>query len=148
MRTRTRPIRTIPLLLAEAPAPSSHILQCVFTDGQRRRQAISTAVDVADDRSLEIELPHVAHLIDDVVGNGWTAGFVLRTFDLGSVAFLAPNGFPIPFKTVRGWSMTHGRLHPLPEASMFDAFCTDSTTGEPIPPERGVQFADAWEVVL
>jgi hypothetical protein len=42
--------------------------------------------------------------------------------------------------TVRGWSLRDGRLHPLTEAEVFDAYCTDAITGEPVPPEHGVVY--------
>ncbi|MEV6006900.1 hypothetical protein AB0M29_08825 [Streptomyces sp. NPDC051976] len=42
--------------------------------------------------------------------------------------------------TVRGWSLRDGQLHPLTEAEVFDAYCTDAATGEPVPPEPGVVY--------
>ncbi|MDB1089375.1 hypothetical protein PJ985_17565 [Streptomyces sp. ACA25] len=41
-------------------------------------------------------------------------------------------------ETVRGWSLTRGRLRALSEAEVFAAYCTDPQTGEPVPPEAGV----------
>jgi hypothetical protein len=59
---------------------------------------------------------------------GRTAGLVIRTFD--------PHG-----DTVRGWELRHGTPHPLTEAAVFNAYCTDPATGAPIPPEPGVTYA-------
>jgi hypothetical protein len=39
---------------------------------------------------------------------------------------------------VRGWSLHNSWLHPLTEAEVFNAYCTDAETGEPVPPEPGV----------
>jgi hypothetical protein len=41
-------------------------------------------------------------------------------------------------ETVRGWAIAHGWLAPLTAAEVFDAYCTDARTGEPVPPEPGV----------
>lgn len=139
---------TVAAVLALTSPASSHLLTCSYRDDRGGSFDVSTAIEVGPDHSLDVELVHVAHLIDDVVAAGWRASLLLRTFDLGSVAFHAPNGCPIPFKTVRGWLLDDRRAYPLTEASMFNAFCTDNATGEPIPPERGVLFADAWEVAL
>lgn len=45
--------------------------------------------------------------------------------------------------TVRGWSLdTHADwLRPLTTAEVFTAYCTDPATGEPVPPEAGVDYA-------
>ncbi|MFJ9852362.1 hypothetical protein [Streptomyces sp. NPDC101150] len=43
--------------------------------------------------------------------------------------------------TVRGWSLRDGWPCPLTEAEVFTAYCTDADTGEPIPPEHGVDYA-------
>ncbi|WP_432015629.1 hypothetical protein [Streptomyces cucumeris] len=41
---------------------------------------------------------------------------------------------------VRGWALHDGWLRPLSEAEVFTAYCTDAETGEPIPPEHGVEY--------
>ncbi|MFI0906462.1 hypothetical protein ACH4TE_23455 [Streptomyces sioyaensis] len=43
--------------------------------------------------------------------------------------------------TVRGWSLRDSWLRPLSAAEVFTAYCTDADTGEPIPPEPGVDYA-------
>ena len=42
--------------------------------------------------------------------------------------------------TVRGWSLRDGWPRPLTEAEVFAAYCTDAETGEPVPPEPGVDY--------
>lgn len=42
--------------------------------------------------------------------------------------------------TVRGWSLRDGWPQPLTEAEVFAAYCTDACTGEPVPPEPGVDY--------
>lgn len=41
---------------------------------------------------------------------------------------------------LRGWTLRDGWLQPLTEAEVFNAYCTDARTGEPVPPEPGVQY--------
>jgi hypothetical protein len=46
-----------------------------------------------------------------------------------------------PRETVRGWCLQRGWLAPLTEAQVFSAYCTHAETGEPVPPEPGVEYA-------
>ncbi|NEC16310.1 hypothetical protein G3I34_29380 [Streptomyces sp. SID8014] len=41
---------------------------------------------------------------------------------------------------VRGWRLRAGRAQPLTAAEVFDAYCTDAVTGEPVAPEPGVEY--------
>nr|WP_317259625.1 hypothetical protein [Streptomyces sp. NEAU-383] len=59
---------------------------------------------------------------------GSPGGLVLRTIVADSP------------ETVRGWALHDGWLRPLSEAEVFTAYCTDAETGEPIPPEHGVEY--------
>ncbi|WP_156721402.1 hypothetical protein [Streptomyces apocyni] len=56
-------------------------------------------------------------------------GIVLRTSNPGEA------------DQVCGWRLRNQRLLPLTAAEVFDAYCTDSHTGEPVPPESGVDYA-------
>ncbi|MFI0779838.1 hypothetical protein [Streptomyces sp. NPDC021212] len=62
------------------------------------------------------------------IATGSPGGIVLRTSLPG-----APD-------TVRGWALRDGWPRPLSEAEVFTAYCTDARTGEPIPPEHGVEY--------
>ncbi|MFE7117208.1 hypothetical protein ACFU99_17535 [Streptomyces sp. NPDC057654] len=42
---------------------------------------------------------------------------------------------------VSGWALHDDWLRPLSEAEIFAAYCTDADTGEPVPPEHGVEYA-------
>lgn len=44
---------------------------------------------------------------------------------------------------VRGWRLREHVLCPLTAAEVFDAYCTDTETGDPIPPEPGVDYRAA-----
>lgn len=41
---------------------------------------------------------------------------------------------------VRGWKLADGWAQALNAAEVFDAYCTDRETGEPVPPEPGVDY--------
>ncbi|MGX1727907.1 hypothetical protein ACWIGE_14700 [Streptomyces diastaticus] len=44
---------------------------------------------------------------------------------------------------VRGWRLREGGAYPLTAAEIFDAYCTDAVTGEPVAPEPGVEYRAA-----
>nr|WP_206313360.1 hypothetical protein [Streptomyces coryli] len=46
--------------------------------------------------------------------------------------------------TVRAWRVHDSWLEPMTAAEVFNAYCTDATTGDPIPPEPGVDYAEGW----
>ncbi|MFI2764111.1 hypothetical protein ACH5A3_35540 [Streptomyces echinatus] len=43
---------------------------------------------------------------------------------------------------VHGWRLRGGALEPLTASEVFDAYCTDAESGEPIPPEPGVDYRE------
>ncbi|MCP3759837.1 hypothetical protein [Streptomyces sp. TBY4] len=47
---------------------------------------------------------------------------------------------------VHGWRLDRGRLVPLSAAAVFNAYCTDADTGEPVGPEPGVDYCPGYEV--
>lgn len=47
---------------------------------------------------------------------------------------------------VHGWRLDRGRLTALPAAAVFNAYCTDADTGEPVAPEAGVEYCPGYEV--
>ncbi|MEV5204375.1 hypothetical protein [Streptomyces sp. NPDC053720] len=44
---------------------------------------------------------------------------------------------------VIGWRLKGYDTHPLNEAEIFNAYCTDPVTGEPVPPQWGTEYAAA-----
>ncbi|MFD3547771.1 hypothetical protein ACFWUW_19575 [Streptomyces sp. NPDC058655] len=46
---------------------------------------------------------------------------------------------------VHGWHLDRGRLAPLSAAAVFNAYCTDADTGEPVAPEPGVEYCPGFE---
>ncbi|GAA0293731.1 hypothetical protein GCM10010302_35500 [Streptomyces polychromogenes] len=47
---------------------------------------------------------------------------------------------------VHGWRLDRGRLLALSAAAVFDAYCTDADTGDPVAPEPGVEYCPGYEV--
>ncbi|WP_031078077.1 hypothetical protein [Streptomyces sp. NRRL S-118] len=61
-------------------------------------------------------------------------GLVLRTTTPG-----APD-------RVHGWRLDRGRIIPLSAAEVFDAYCTDADTGEPVAPEHNVDYLAGFDI--
>ncbi|MFI9065839.1 hypothetical protein ACIGQE_28935 [Streptomyces sp. NPDC053429] len=47
---------------------------------------------------------------------------------------------------VHGWRLDRGRLVALSAAAVFNAYCTDADTGDPVAPEPGVEYCRGYEV--
>lgn len=58
----------------------------------------------------------------------------------GGVVLRTGTGTPAAPDRVRGWRLRDGWPQPLTEAEVFDAYCTDAETGDPVPPEPGVTY--------
>ncbi|MFD6949617.1 hypothetical protein A6A08_07290 [Nocardiopsis sp. TSRI0078] len=110
------------------------------------RHAMSTAV-ARRGEGFDVEHPPVVERLCDALADGATAAVVLRSLT-DQVSHTLPDGVGVPVKLVRGWSVVDRDMVPLDEARMFDAHCTDAASGEPVPPERGVVYADAPAVDL
>ena len=119
------------LRLVEAVGPGTHHVVCSLPAAEG--PPLLAAVHVEADADGEIHLDESdALVLCTVMAAGTvtvrTGGLVLRTTDDEGT------------DTVRGWSLRDGLLHPLTEAEVFDAYCTDTATGEPVPPEPGVRY--------
>ncbi|MGI5483935.1 hypothetical protein [Streptomyces lavendofoliae] len=68
------------------------------------------------------------------------------------IALESPGGLVLRTTTpaapdrVHGWRLDRGRLVPLTEAEVFNAYCTDADTGEPLPPEPGVDYRAGFDI--
>ncbi|MEV7615857.1 hypothetical protein [Streptomyces sp. NPDC089799] len=65
---------------------------------------------------------------------GTTGGLVLRS-----------SGGGLPDR-VHGWRLAHGTLVPLSAAEVFNAYCTDADTGEPVAPEPDVEYCPGYRI--
>lgn len=124
-------------------AAGDHSIVTSVHDGEES----STAVDAHEGAITWVEHEPVILALAIKTVQGIPYPLIVRTFT-DEVSHQSPNGMPIPFKVVRGWSFNGSTLVALTEAEMFAAMCTDADTGEPIAPEAGVRYADAWPVNL
>jgi hypothetical protein len=119
------------LQLIEAVGPGTHHVVCSLPTEDGPPLLAALHVDAGADGEIHLAEPD-ALVLCTVMASGTvtarTGGIVLRT-----TADDEPD-------TVRGWSLRGGLLHPLTEAEVFDAYCTDTVTGEPVPPEPGVRY--------
>lgn len=118
--------------LFDAAGPGEHHLVCsVPLDDApliavlHAHRAPDGTVDVAEADALTL-----ATLLAAGMATGTPGGLVLRTGD----------GTPDAPDHVRGWTLRDQWLHPLTEAQVFAAYCTDADTGDPVPPEPGVTY--------
>ncbi|MBD0709749.1 MULTISPECIES: hypothetical protein [unclassified Streptomyces] len=103
-------------LVCSVPAADDQLLAALQADGSTR------PASVAEEPATEFTAVLAAG-----IALGARGGLVLRTLTPG-----APD-------RLHGWRLTDGSLVPLTEAEVFAAYCTDNRTGEPLPPEPGVE---------
>ncbi|SEG90313.1 hypothetical protein SAMN05216223_121149 [Actinacidiphila yanglinensis] len=119
------------LRLLEAVGPGAHHVVCSLPADDGPPLAAALHAHTSPDGDLhfsEADALVLGTVLAAAMVTDRTAGIVVRTLD--------PDG-----DTVRGWELHGGETHPLSEAAVFDAYCTDPITGTPIPPEPGVHYA-------
>jgi hypothetical protein len=118
--------------LVEAVGPGNHHLVASLPTGDDPPLLAAARIHAADDGDLTL---------------GDTDGLVLCTVMAAGAATPHPGGLvirttgPEGTDTVRGWTLRGGVPHPLSEPEVFNAYCTDPDTGDPVPPEPGVHYA-------
>ena len=130
------------------------LLQALFLDLSDQGHILTLHLGYAMSTSItrhggvfDVEHPAVVERLHDAVVSGGQGALILRSFT-DRVSHTRPDGVNVPVKQVRGWRLDQGTLVPLDEAQMFDAHCTDSASGEPIPPERSVEYTGAPSIDL
>jgi hypothetical protein len=124
------------LLLALGSAAGERTLVCsVRVPGRPLAASVTLA---AGDGPAEHETAPGLVLLCGVLAvsfaTGCPGGLVLRTHPPTP----RPDGDATGREQVRGWKARDGWLEPLTAAQVFDAYCTHAETGEPVPPEPGV----------
>ncbi|WP_405578233.1 hypothetical protein [Streptomyces sp. NBC_01190] len=117
------------LRIVEAVGPGGHHLVCSLPTDDGSPLLAAAEIDADPDGELrvaEADALVVCTIMAVSSVSAHTGGLVVRTTD--------PDGT----ETVRGWSLLAGEPRPLSEAEVFSAYCTDPVTGEPVPPEPGV----------
>ncbi|MFJ3902410.1 hypothetical protein [Streptomyces sp. NPDC090025] len=116
------------LRLLDAAGPGTHHLVCsVPADEDQLVAALRT--DPHSTGPDLLDTPHGGEFVTVLAAGialGGPGGVVLRT---------TTPGHP---DRLHGWRLAEGQLHPLTEAEVFDAYCTDAHTGDPIAPEPHV----------
>jgi hypothetical protein len=117
-------------LLTSAGAGTHHVVCSVRLD-----IPLVAALHAERDRDGTLELADsdallMCTLLAAGIATGAPGGVVLRT----------GRGTPGTPDRVRGWTLRDRWLQPLTEAQVFNAYCTDPHTGDPIPPEPGVAY--------
>ncbi|WMX48064.1 hypothetical protein RGF97_29135 [Streptomyces roseicoloratus] len=118
------------LLLLDAAGPGTHHLVCsVPAEGD---QLIATL--------------HVTRESTGPARMDSSEGAEFVTVLAAGLALNSPGGLVLRTTTpgdrdrLHGWRLHAGQLRPLTEAQVFDAYCTDARTGEPIAPEPRVDY--------
>ncbi|MDI2030952.1 hypothetical protein QFW96_20140 [Saccharopolyspora sp. TS4A08] len=103
------------------------------------------AIDYAGE--LALENPEAEHYLDELLDEEAVVSIVLHSLS-EEVAFTDARGEDVLVKHVYGWFIEGGVISPVTAAEAFDLGCVDPDTGEPVPPEPGVVYEDAWPLVL
>jgi hypothetical protein len=122
--------RSMATLLERAGPGTHHVVASAFVGGRAPLLAVLHATSHDGTvHAAEDDAAMLCTVLAAGLASGGGGGAVLRT--------LAPPGGR---DTVRGWALRGGGLQPLTAAEVFDAYCTDHRTGEPIAPEPGVDY--------
>ncbi|MGP4004262.1 hypothetical protein [Streptomyces sp. 8N706] len=126
--------------LVEAVGPGTHHVVCSVPVGAA--SLIATCHAECDDRARVRLLESEALLLSTVLAAGIATdsrgGIVIRSSPPAPRRAGADTGAGTDI--VRGWALRDGWPRPLSEAEVFTAYCTDADTGEPVPPEHGVDY--------
>jgi len=117
------------LRVLDAVGSGTHHVVCSLPTGDGPPLVAATLVDTGDDGDIHLAEADGLVLCTVMAAENAvpaTGGLAVRTTDADGT------------DTVRLWSLRDGEPHPLTEAEVFDAYCTDAGTGEPVPPEPGV----------
>ncbi|MFJ4973458.1 hypothetical protein [Streptomyces sp. NPDC088755] len=122
--------------LLEAAGTGTHHLVCSTpTENDQLLAVLHTHRDSTGPARLDTsEGAEFATVLAVAIALETPGGVVLRTS--------APDG---PDR-VHGWRLAHGALAPLTAAEVFNAYCTDAETGEPLSPESGVEYCAGFDI--
>ncbi|MBK3547094.1 hypothetical protein [Streptomyces sp. MBT60] len=122
--------------LLETAGPGTHHLVCsVPTDNDQLLAVLHTHRDTTGPARLDsAEGAEFATVLAVAVALESRGGVVLRT------------SAPDSPDRVHGWRLAHGGLAPLTAGEVFNAYCTDADTGEPVSPESGVEYCAGFDI--
>ncbi|MER6024144.1 hypothetical protein ABT141_39520, partial [Streptomyces anulatus] len=122
--------------LLEAAGPGTHHLVCSTpTENDQLLAVLHTHRDTAGPARLDsAEGAEFATVLAVAIALESRGGVVLRT------------SAPDSPDRVHGWRLAHGALAPLTAGEVFNAYCTDADTGEPVSPESGVEYCAGFDI--
>ncbi|MFP3989955.1 hypothetical protein U9R90_21280 [Streptomyces sp. E11-3] len=124
-----RAVHLLTRVLDTATSGSHHLVCSVSLDTDPLLAALrADTTDTGKALLDEAATADFSLLLAAGIATGSHGGIVLRTSNPGQA------------DQVCGWRLRNQRLLPLTAAEVFDAYCTDSHTGEPVPPESGVEY--------
>ncbi|MFD3541984.1 hypothetical protein ACFWUQ_21160, partial [Streptomyces sp. NPDC058662] len=137
-----RPTPALPRILAGAGPGHHHLVCSVPTESEQLVAVLHTTVPApepaaepgAPPRAQGREALDFATVLAAGLALGGPGGLVLRSTTEGHR------------DRVHGWRLDRGRLTALSAAAVFNAYCTDADTGEPVAPEPGVEYCPGYEV--
>ncbi|MFI6124964.1 hypothetical protein ACIBCU_35475 [Streptomyces sp. NPDC051064] len=122
--------------LLDTAGPGTHHIVCSMPmENEQLLAVLHTARDMdGPARLASSEGAEFATVLAAGVALETQGGVVLRT-----TAPDAPD-------RVHGWRLNRGSLLPLTAGEVFSAYCTDADTGEPVPPESGVEYCAGFDL--
>ncbi|MFB4425969.1 hypothetical protein C5F59_033430 [Streptomyces sp. QL37] len=122
--------------LLDTAGPGTHHIVCSMPMEKEQLLAVlHTACDTdGPARLASSEGAEFATVLAVGVALGTQGGVVLRTTT------------PDAPDRVHGWRLNRGSLLPLTAGEVFNAYCTDADTGEPVSPESGVEYCAGFDL--
>ncbi|MGN2364753.1 hypothetical protein [Streptomyces luridiscabiei] len=122
--------------LLETAGPGTHHLVCSTpTENDQLLAVLHTHRDTTGPARLDTsEGAEFATVLAVAIALESPGGVVLRT------------SAPDSPDRVHGWRLAHGTLAPLTAGEVFNAYCTDAETGEPVSPESGVEYSAGFDI--
>ncbi|WP_420707818.1 hypothetical protein [Streptomyces sp. NRRL F-5135] len=126
--------------LLEAAGPGTHHLVCSVPVGTEQLLAVVHAEHPAGEREpVRLGSSEAAEFVSVLavgIALESAGGVVLRTT------------VPGDDDRVHGWRLSRSSLVPLTAGEVFNAYCTDAETGDPLAPESGVDYRAGFAVSL
>ncbi|WP_411083629.1 hypothetical protein [Streptomyces sp. cmx-18-6] len=122
--------------LLQAAGPGTHHLVCSTpTENDQLLAVLHTRRDSTGPAELDTsEGAEFATVLAVAIALEARGGVVLRT------------STPDRRDRVHGWRLAYGALAPLTAGEVFNAYCTDAETGEPVSPESGVEYCAGFDI--
>ncbi|MFI6643021.1 hypothetical protein [Streptomyces sp. NPDC050504] len=131
-----RASRILVKLLEEA-GPGIHHLVCSVPAEDNHLLATLHATSPAPEGPAAFDATHGTEFVTVLA-----AGIALES--PGGVV-LRTSGEDVPDR-LHGWKLRGGSVIPLTAAEVFNAYCTDAETGEPVSPEPGVDYRAGFDL--